>query len=291
LITFSSYLPPFFQDYFGLDGAAIIETKVWGYTSVNGFNFLRLPTGVRKRNTQVQKIKETLKKRSLKKTIVTDFMWTSGTEFKYSYEILKAIKTSQFHQDFIILLRNDMDRHRFNISAVSAFRIDCEKFNPKIQVTEDLYINREYNLAAWKTFSPNGDDINDMWLPEHLNYLNGEFSLIVADINGKVVFQTASTDKKWDGSIMGSSEFANKGETYAWTATYVDNNGENRMAKGAITLTEEMLKVTEEILKEKMVLIKEEKATAIKNQNYEVAGKIREREIELIKKLERLKTR
>ena len=102
--------------------------------------------------------------------------------------------------------------------------------------TEDLYINREYNLAALKTFSPNGDGINDMWLPEHLNCLNGEFSLLIADINGTVVFQTTSTDKKWDGSIMGSSEFAHKGETYAWTATYVDNNGANRIAKGAITL-------------------------------------------------------
>jgi gliding motility-associated-like protein len=102
--------------------------------------------------------------------------------------------------------------------------------------TEDLYIKHEYNLAALKTFSPNGDGINDMWLPEHLNCLNGEFSLIIADINGTVVFQTTSTDKKWDGSIMGSSEFANKGGTYAWTATYVDNNGENRIAKGAITL-------------------------------------------------------
>ena len=35
---------------------------------------------------------------------------------------------------------------------------------------------------------------------------------------------------------MGSSEFANKGATYAWTATYIDNSGENRIAKGAITL-------------------------------------------------------
>ena len=102
--------------------------------------------------------------------------------------------------------------------------------------TEEISIDREYNLAALKTFSPNGDGINDFWLPEHLNCLNGEFSLIIADINGTVVFQTTSTDKKWDGSIMGSSEFANKGGTYAWTATYVDNNGENRIAKGAITL-------------------------------------------------------
>ena len=102
--------------------------------------------------------------------------------------------------------------------------------------TEDIHIDREYNLAALKTFSPNGDGINDMWLPEHLNCLNGQFSLIIVDISGKVVFQTTSTDKKWDGSIMGSSEFANKGATYAWTATYVDNSGENRIAKGAITL-------------------------------------------------------
>lgn len=101
---------------------------------------------------------------------------------------------------------------------------------------ETLYMEKDYNLGASNAFTPNGDSKNDVWMPKHLDCMDTEFKLIIQDMHGKVVFETSSIHNPWNGTIAGSSETVTKGETYLWTATYIDKKGKNRSAKGAITI-------------------------------------------------------
>jgi gliding motility-associated-like protein len=106
----------------------------------------------------------------------------------------------------------------------------------KSSYSQNINIENEYNLGASNAFTPNNDGYNDEWLPAHLQCMNNEFSLVITNMQSLIVFQTNSAENKWDGTIKGSTEMAKPGETYAWTATYIDNNGITRMAKGAITI-------------------------------------------------------
>jgi gliding motility-associated-like protein len=53
------------------------------------------------------------------------------------------------------------------------------------------------------SFSPNGDGVNDTWMISD-QVVEGKFKVSVVDSSGKLVFQSQSPDKRWDGSFLGS---------------------------------------------------------------------------------------
>ncbi len=72
---------------------------------------------------------------------------------------------------------------------------------------------------------------NDIWMPNHLECLDTEFKLIIQDMHGKIVFETSSIQNPWNGTISGSSEKVSQGETYLWTATYIDKKEKTELLK------------------------------------------------------------
>ena len=100
-------------------------------------------------------------------------------------------------------------------------------YSHKIEIYED------YSLGARKWFRPS---VGDLWLPRNILCLENEFNLVITSYEGVIVFKTNSPELKWDGTKMGSTDRVKSGETYAWSATYIDNNEITRQVKGAITI-------------------------------------------------------
>jgi gliding motility-associated-like protein len=103
-------------------------------------------------------------------------------------------------------------------------------------VKKDVNLKNELNLLAPNGFSPDGDGINDTWMPAAL--LNGDyiFTLTILDKSGKVVFRTSDKNNVWDG------QGAKAGDTYKWIVVVKEKNGEIVFCKdqgqGLITIAE-----------------------------------------------------
>lgn len=99
-------------------------------------------------------------------------------------------------------------------------------------LSKDVDADNSINLMAPLGFTPNGDNLNDTWIPVAL--LNGDFifTITIFDKNGKVVFVISDKNRPWDGANT------KIGETYSWQAVVKDKTGSVSNYKGVITIAE-----------------------------------------------------
>ena len=98
-------------------------------------------------------------------------------------------------------------------------------------VTKGLEIEEEYNLFAPTTFTPNGDGLNDVFIPVALTVMDVDFTMSIFTREGKLVYQTNSANRPWDGKFTSDNQNAPLG-AYVWV---VSIKGEEAY-KGSITL-------------------------------------------------------
>ncbi len=91
-------------------------------------------------------------------------------------------------------------------------------------VKETVQIDQDYNLLAPAGFSPNGDNINDDFMPEALSYLDYPFQLMVYDQSGTPVFTTRDANYRWRGE-RADGQKAQPGEIYIWRVILTNEKG------------------------------------------------------------------
>lgn len=105
----------------------------------------------------------------------------------------------------------------------------------KNEINKQIIIENDYNLLAPNIFSPNGDGINETFIPEALKVLNVNFVMTVYDRSGKLVYTTNTVDKPWDGRYTSDNKLAPAG-VYIWVVKMVDDKGNTETFKGDIRL-------------------------------------------------------
>ena len=88
------------------------------------------------------------------------------------------------------------------------------------------------NIFIPKSFTPNGDGINDILYP----YLAGMKSLTylkIIDKYGKIMFETKNSTEGWNGISYGQKQPM---DVYAWIAEGIDNNGNKIQKNGNVLL-------------------------------------------------------
>ena len=96
-----------------------------------------------------------------------------------------------------------------------------------------ITIDKDYNLLAPTAFSPNGDGINDTWMPQALLHGDVNFRVMIFSKSGNLVFESTSSDRPWDGMINGKP--AQVGEVFVWKATAQLDENTNEYG-GVITI-------------------------------------------------------
>ena len=82
----------------------------------------------------------------------------------------------------------------------------------------EIRIDRDYNLDAPASFSPNGDGQDDLFMPDALRTLGVRFQLAVHDANtGRKVYETSDATKPWTGRVDNRNEACPTGD-YVWMA-------------------------------------------------------------------------
>ncbi|PTX21371.1 gliding motility-associated-like protein [Pontibacter mucosus] len=90
------------------------------------------------------------------------------------------------------------------LSGKSAFSIRVRSTDPynntfeqQFTLTKSLY-NTDGSIKLVNAFSPDGDNINDLWLVPELRYYN-QVQVQVFDRSGTLLFETTDPEKGWDG--------------------------------------------------------------------------------------------
>lgn len=94
-------------------------------------------------------------------------------------------------------------------------------------------IDEDYNLYVENTFTPNGDGINDVFLPEALKLRAVNFKMTIYDRNGKLLYETTEIARPWDGSTNGQS--IEEG-VYVWVVTLINEEGQPEQYRGVVNL-------------------------------------------------------
>lgn len=99
--------------------------------------------------------------------------------------------------------------------------------------TATAFIDVAIDKILWapNAFTPNGDDVNDIFYVYGKNIK--DFHLIIADRWGEKIFESTSLSLGWDGTYQG--KLLNPG-VFVYSAHVIFMNGEEKREKGSVTL-------------------------------------------------------
>ena len=96
----------------------------------------------------------------------------------------------------------------------------------KNNIMYTVRIGAESNIYVPNSFTPNGDGLNDVFAPIGIGITPTEYSMVVYDRWGNLIYETNSLTKPWDGRVNGSDKMAGHG-SYVWKITANDFTDDN----------------------------------------------------------------
>jgi gliding motility-associated-like protein len=148
-------------------------------------------------------------------TAVDSFFWDFGG---ISSSILKD-PTYSFSEDTI-------GKHVILLEVVD--QNECK--SSKSQSLSILGTSAYYMPTA---FSPNGDGLNDVFIPNGFGILDEGYSFMVFDRWGTLVFETKNKNLGWDGTFNGADL---QTDTYVWKLTFLDFERISRSEMGHVNI-------------------------------------------------------
>ncbi len=117
----------------------------------------------------------------------------------------------------------------FTVCLIAESKDEC-----KDTICMDIIIKDEFTFYAPTAFSPDNDDINDVFLPVGIGIDPENFLMIIYDRWGEKVFVTHDLYQGWDGRIKGKK--IGKNGVYSWLVIYKDLQGVEHQQAGAVSL-------------------------------------------------------
>lgn len=100
----------------------------------------------------------------------------------------------------------------------------------------NVKIEEDYNLHAAHAFSPNGDGLDDNFIPDALTTLGVRFHMRIHDPNnGQLLFETEDAKRPWNGRIGGRGEACASGD-YLWVVEMKDGEKLGGTYTGTVSL-------------------------------------------------------
>lgn len=127
--------------------------------------------------------------------------------------------------------------HVFKKKGVYPVTLTVTNSNGCIDRTEQtLRIEEDYDLFAPKTFSPNEDGRDDVFIPEALKTLGVKFRMTIYDTkSGQIVHETREITHPWNGRIGNKGELCSTGD-YMWMVEMKDGEKLGGSYTGTVSL-------------------------------------------------------
>lgn len=130
----------------------------------------------------------------------------------------RSLGGMKYHWDFGDGQGSDIAHPDHIYKAQGTYRVELTVTNPigcEDVLMKEVRIEKDYNLDAPATFSPNGDGHDDTFMPEALMKLGVKFTLSIYDLNGNLMYETRDAKLPWSGKPRNRGEVCPPGE-YAW---------------------------------------------------------------------------
>lgn len=101
---------------------------------------------------------------------------------------------------------------------------------------ETKMYTEKFNLLAPEAFTPNGDGINEAFIPEALAEMGIEFEMSIQNPRtGNVVYRTGNAMEPWNGKMNNVNQKLESG-VYVWTVVLKEDVVKNKVFNGKISL-------------------------------------------------------
>jgi gliding motility-associated-like protein len=160
---------------------------------------------------------------------IEPFMYFKNTTTDYKTLVweIENLTTSTL-EDFEYSFKH---KGRFTVNLTATNENGCSTKTSKV-----ITIEQDYNLLAPTAFSPNGDNLNDDFMPKALPLMELPFTLTIYDRQGKLVYQTTDSSQPWDGINTQEGTLAPDG-VYVWVCQLSKENGETEIYQSQIIIT------------------------------------------------------
>lgn len=103
-------------------------------------------------------------------------------------------------------------------------------------ICDVITIDGVFSFYVPNAFTPDGDGLNDYFYPRGNGFDNSDYTLLIFDRWGELIFESYNVDNYWDGTVKGSGEMA-KTDVYVWKIVVKDEfSGEKKDYVGHVTL-------------------------------------------------------
>jgi len=100
-------------------------------------------------------------------------------------------------------------------------------------ITNCIVVNPVFTLYIPSGFTPNGDGINDVFMPKG-SYVK-TYEMYIFDRWGLQLFHSTDINNGWDGTTKGGSSLCQE-DTYVYLINVTDSQGNNHSYTGAVSL-------------------------------------------------------
>lgn len=158
----------------------------------------------------------------------TEINFTNETSLGVAYDWdFGGLGTSQQTNPTFVFPNDDPGSYNVCLATVSAD--GCADTVCHVVVIDDMFL-----LFVPNTFTPDGDNINDLFFPVVDGYIDGSFQLLIFNRWGDLIFESSSPETTWDGTHNG---IISKEDTYVWKIIVKDAvSGKKRDFVGHVNL-------------------------------------------------------
>ncbi|HEY6160150.1 MAG TPA: gliding motility-associated C-terminal domain-containing protein [Bacteroidia bacterium] len=102
-------------------------------------------------------------------------------------------------------------------------------------IVMNVVVEEDFTFYAPNAFSPNGDGINEIFLPVGIMWEPSRFDMWIFDRWGNMIFHTSDLNKGWDGRVNGDPKIVQE-DVYVWKVNVYDTHGKKHQFVGHISL-------------------------------------------------------
>ena len=103
-------------------------------------------------------------------------------------------------------------------------------------VKQMVVLEENNPLLAPTVFTPDGDGLNDSFIPKALEVANQPFEMVIYDRAGSPVYRTTDSSKPWNGQHMKAGDIYSNTTTFYWFVFLKDDKGEDKTFFGPVTV-------------------------------------------------------